>query len=178
MQAYDERLANFHSELIAIKSLWTELRQLVAILDDENATTRHHLRIYNDQVKKQTDGLFHDLRGIMEENYQLRRDLTQAAATRDSAVVALTAARDDYNRVSQQRDSLEKQCVALREANQELLSKWEASAQTFESTTRKQVASSSEQLQYVIVIFSKCSQGSQKLEIRDRTVTNRERCVV
>lgn len=137
------------SELSVVKSLATELRQHVAILDDENVTIRHNLRLYNDQVKKQTDGLFHDLKGIMEDNYNLKRDLAQALSTRDSAASALTSARDEHNRLTLQRDSLEKQCAALREANQELLAKWEASADTFETTSRRQVASSEEQLLYV-----------------------------
>jgi chromosome segregation ATPase len=133
----DERCSDLQIELGHVKTQMGELRSQLTRAQDEHQVAQQHLRLYRDQVHRQTDGLFHDLRALLEENFQLRNDMSSGSGTAEKLQDALASMRDENRKLQQQRDDADTQVSVLKQSQQELLSRWESAASKFEDVPHR-----------------------------------------
>eukprot|EP00698_Gefionella_okellyi_P016459 TRINITY_DN4708_c0_g1_i1.p1 TRINITY_DN4708_c0_g1~~TRINITY_DN4708_c0_g1_i1.p1 ORF type:complete len:1153 (-),score=338.93 TRINITY_DN4708_c0_g1_i1:3352-6810(-) len=160
----DEKLGFVTKELQQVRDLQQEMRQHASSTDSELGTMQQYLRMYNQQISTQMETLMTDFRKVSEQNSQLLHENARLSASRDGLQAALLSAQDDVERLQSQRDLLQTECNATSTQHQELLKRWEQSAQTFEQTTREQHTSHSEQLRHLTEELEKAQSARDSLQ--------------
>lgn len=128
----EDKVSEVQTEIGHLKNFATDVRSHLIKAEDEHQLVSQQMRLFRDQVQKQTDGLFHDLRALLQENYSLKQDSTAHSQTLEQLQNALMSMRDENRKLQQQRDGAELQASTLRQQHDELLARWESAASKYE----------------------------------------------